>query len=79
MPWFADEESLGQEGTMWMKLEILFMPSQGDKRLAYGKLNEVGSVVDIQFIHQVGFVPFYRLGANNKHVSYFSSGMSLNN
>ena len=31
--------------------EFSFMPSHGYKRLTYGKLNEVGFIVDVQFVH----------------------------
>ena len=30
---------------------VSFMPSQGYDSLAYGKLNEVGLIVDVQFVH----------------------------
>ena len=34
----------------WMR-GVSFMPSQGYKCLAYGKLNEVSFIVDVQFVH----------------------------
>ena len=44
---------------------------------AYGILDEVGLIVDVQFIHQAGLVPFHSLGADNQHVGYFAGSMSL--
>ncbi|GAI32150.1 unnamed protein product [marine sediment metagenome] len=53
------------------------MPSQGYNSLAYGKLDEVGLIVDVQLVHQAGFVPLYGLRADNQHIRYFPRSMSL--
>jgi hypothetical protein len=53
------------------------MPLEVDNLLTYGKFNEVGFVVDVQFVHQTGFVPLYGFRADDEHIGYFSGSMPL--
>ncbi len=51
------------------------MPSQDYYALAYGILDEVGRIMEIQFPHEVSLIPFDGLRADYQHFGYFSSGM----
>jgi len=62
-PWFTDRVKhwLGDNPGRAMSGVL-----QGYKRLAYGELDQVGFVVDVEFVHQAGFVPLHGLGADDQ-------------
>ena len=50
---------------------------QGYNSLPDGKLDEVSLIVDVQLVHQAGFVPLHGLGADHQHIRYFTHRMPL--